>query len=402
MTKEQAERNIKLYYWFRLLDEPLFWGPILITFISKVSGMSLSQIYIMESICIIALFLLEVPSGALADLIGRKKTIFFGSCLLFVDITIFASAVNPFMIWFANLVWVTGFSLISGAETSLLFDTLKFLGREKEFKKIEGRAISYRLMLIAICSIAVGYLAGVHIRLPVYLSACFKFVFCVVVYFFVEPPRGINNKYNWRNHLKLMKVSFLFVANHREIKWIIGFVVLIAVASKIWFFTYNPYFELVELPIIYFGWLFFLLNVVASICSYFSDWLAKKLGDLGSIILIILVIGVPIFIMGNQVTTVAVFLILMQNIARGHLAPFMGHFLHQYLDSENRATVISIKSAAVAIAECMGLGMFGWALNLYSLPTCLQALGISVLVLGLVLVFWYLRIFGFWQENKGI
>ena len=393
MNTKQAERNVRLYYWFRLLDEPLFWGPILITFISRVSGMSLSDIYFMESICIIGLFLLEIPSGALADLIGRKKTIFFGSLFLLADIILFASASAPWMIWTANLIWVVGFSLISGAETSLLFDTLKFLGRENEFKKIEGRAIAYRLFLIALCSIGVGYLAEVNIRLPVYLSAFFKMFFCLVCYLFVEPPFSGQGKYNWRKHLEMMKISVLFVANHQKVKWIIAFTVLVGVISKIWFFTYNPYFELVELPLKYFGWIFCGLNLVAATSSWFSDWLSKKLGDLGSIILIVIVIAIPIILMGSFVSQTMVFLVILQNIARGHLTPFVGHFLHQYLDSENRATVVSIKSAVSSFGQFVGLGIFGWLLGIFSLPTCLIFLGITMLIGGLVLLFSYQKLF---------
>ncbi len=394
MTTQEAEKNVRLYYWFRLLDEPLFWGPILITFISRVSGMSLSQIYVMESICVVGLFLLEIPSGALADLIGRRKTILIGSCLLFCDIMVFASAINPAMIWIANLIWVCGFSLISGADSALLYDTLKVLGRESEFKKIEGRAISYRLFLLAGCAITVGYLASINIRLPVYLSAGFKLLFVVVIYFFIEPPMTRQGRYNWREHLGLMKISILFVANHKNIKWIISFVVIIGVASKIWFFSYNPYFELVDLPLIYFGWLFCGLNIIAAISSFFSDWIARKIGDLGSIILILAVIGIPILLMGSYVAKIMVLLVLMQNIARGHLTPFIGHFLNQYLDSENRATVISIKSAVVSLGQFVMLGLFGWSLKLYNLPSCLQILGVFTLALSLVLIVSYWRIFG--------
>ncbi|HPN81500.1 MAG TPA: hypothetical protein PK412_03070, partial [bacterium] len=79
MDIKQANRNVVLYYFFQLLREPLFWGPILISYIRHVSQMSLSEIYIMEATCLIGIMLLEIPSGALADLLGRRRTIFIGS-----------------------------------------------------------------------------------------------------------------------------------------------------------------------------------------------------------------------------------------------------------------------------------------------------------------------------------
>lgn len=390
MEKIKAERNIKLYYWFRLLDEPLFWAPILITFIQRVSGMSLPQIYFMESICIILMIVLEIPSGALADIIGRKKTIFLGSLFLLADIACFSLANSPQMIWSANLIWVVGFSLISGAETSLLYDSLKLLGRESEYKRIEGKAVSYRLFLIAICSIAAGYLAQIDIRLPVFLSVFFKIFFCWVCYLFTDPPMSNEGRYQIKDHLNLMKISILFVANHKKVKWVIGFSVLIGVVSKMWFFTYNPYFELVDLPLTYYGWIFFLLNAVAAVGSYCSDWLTRKLGDFGSLVLIILVIALPLMIMGTFVCQAMSLMVLWQNIARGHMHPFMGHFLHQYLDSANRATVTSIKSAVNSFGQFIGLLLFSWVLTVISLPQALQALGLFSLVAGV----WLLRRYG--------
>lgn len=98
MTRQQAERNIKLYYLFQLFKEPLFWGAILITFITRVSDMTLSDIYLMEAVCVIGIVVLDSPLGALADLIGRRTTILIGICIWSVKLFVFASAVNPLMI----------------------------------------------------------------------------------------------------------------------------------------------------------------------------------------------------------------------------------------------------------------------------------------------------------------
>lgn len=393
MHQEKVGRNIFLYYLFQLLREPLFWGPILITYITTVSNMSLSEIYFMESVVLWILIILEIPSGALSDLIGRRRTILIGSCILTCDCFLFSIANSSLMIWLSNSCWAIGFSLVSGADSSLLFDSLKYLKREGEFKKIEGRSISYRLMLIAPCSVIAGYLAQVNIRFPLYGSLIFVAINCLVVFLIVEPPISKESQYGFKKHLSLMGDSILFVITNLKIIWIIGFVVLIGGISKVWFFSYNPYFELVDLPIIYFGWIFFLLNIVGAISSYFSDYISRKFGELGSIILIILVMSAPVFIMGLWVSKLACLLVLMQNIARGYLTPFMGNFLHHYLDSKNRATVMSIKSAANSFGQFLMLVLFGFLLDIYPLPVCLQIMGIIMVLGGIIFVMTYFKIF---------
>ena len=382
-----------LYYFFQLLREPLFWGPILISYIRAVSQMSLSEIYIMEATCLVGIMLLEIPSGALADLLGRRRTIFIGSALMVAEQLVFALADSRLMIWSANLIWVVGISLVSGADSSLLFDSLKVLGREDDFKKIEGQSISFRLLLVAACSPLVGYLAGWNWRLPVGLGVVFIAFNCLVTYFFVEPPFAGRQKYTAAEHWRLMKLSVLFVSNHRPVKWVIAFSVLVGVISKVWFFSYNPYFELVNLPLSWYGWIFLGLNLVAAVFSHQGHRLWEKIGDFGSVLMILAIVSLPIMAMGLVVAWPLAFLVILQNVARGYCNPFLGHFLHRYLDSSNRATVVSIKSAVRGLAEFIMLGLFGLLLRLVSLPTGLVVLGAFSLSAAVWLVVSYRRIF---------
>ncbi len=399
MNQKLAERNLKLFYLFEAFREPLFWGAILITYIMKVSGMSLADIFFMESVCVFVMIFLEIPSGALADILGRKKTIIWGMFCELGCLILFALANSPWDIWIANIICFAGVALIHGADTSLLYDTLKFLGREtQDFKVIKGQAASGLLIICALSNLATGYLAEVNLRLPMYLAIGFFLISLVTGFFFTEPPLSQTEKFNLKRHWDLMKLSVLFVANHKKVKWLIAFTILIGTASKIWFFTYNPYFELVNLPLRYFGWIFFFMGVIAAASSFWANWLSKKLGDLGSIIAIIGLIGLPILAMGSYVATGMVLLVLIQNVVRGYLVPFTDHLLHDYLNSQNRATVFSIQSTVRGISDAIFLFGFAALLKIVSLPLGLQILGATTLTIGILLIAKYQRIFA--QQNS--
>ena len=89
-----------------------------------------------------------------------------------------------------------------------------------------------------------------------------------------------------------------------------------------------------------------------------------------------------------------VVLVLMQNVVRGYLKPFMGHFLHDHLDSDNRATVASVQSAVDGFGQVVLLGIFGLVLQVVSLPASLLLLGVFTLVAGGALLVAYPRVFG--------
>jgi hypothetical protein len=282
--------------------------------------------------------------------------------------------------------------LVSRADSSLLYDTLKAAGQTEKFKRIQGRSIGFRLFLVALASIMVGYLAEVQIRLPLFLCLPFMAANCLITYLFVEPQRS-QNHYGLKKHWDLMKLSILFVSNNKKVKWIIGYIVLIGVVSKIWFFTYNPYFELVGLPLKYFGYLFFGMNLIAALFSFFADKISRKLSDFVSLVLMVVLLGGPIVLMAAVVALPSVLLVLVQNIVRGYLKPFTDHFLHDRLNSENRATVMSVKSAVNGLGQFVFLGLFGLMLGMFSLTDSLLMLGVASLVISGYLLVRYQKIF---------
>ncbi|MCX6797743.1 MAG: MFS transporter [Candidatus Falkowbacteria bacterium] len=391
MNKKDALKNIRLYRLYVTFGEPLLWGPILISCLTHLGKMKLSEIYFMESVVLLGTIFLQIPTGALADLIGRKKTIIFGTGLMAVSIIWFALIKSPLGVWGSNITCMIGLTLCSGADSAFLYDTLKAINRESEYKKIDGQAMGNRLIIVAFCSILVGYLAQFSLRVPLILSVPGVLFAFIVTFFFKEPP--LTKKYSVKEQVCLMKNSLLFVARHKEVKWIIVFTTLIGVTSKIWFFTYNPYFELVKLNLQYYGYIFFVLNLVAWFFSRYAQPISERIKEKRAMILMVLLIGLPIIIMGSLISIISVVLVFPQNIVRGFMRPFFGELLNRHLNSENRATVLSVQSAVSGLAQFVALGGFGFLLISWGLPFCLQILGAAVILLGGLMIFRYKKVF---------
>ena len=391
MEQKEANQNIKLYAWFRIMRVPFFWGPILVTYIINIGKMSLSELYFMEAIVVFALIFVEIYSSAWADLLGRKKAMMLGSFLQLVAMILFALLDSPFLVWVSNILVMLGFAIVSGVDEAFLVDNLKEAGKEKDLTRINGQILSRIFIILAIGSIAAGYLYGIDPRLPMFLSVPSVFVSFVLTFFFKEPKRAVI--INHKEHFDFMKMSILFVANHKAIKWIIGYVAIIAVASKLWFFTYNPYFELVELDYKYFGWVFFSLNIVAWASSKYAYKIEGKMSEVSIVVLMLVLMGVPILLMGLFVSQLAIVLVLSENLVRGFKQPFFSTFINKHLDSKNRATVLSIKSAANAFISATSLWIFGLVLLKWELAMSLQILGLTILVLGSFIIWKYKKIF---------
>lgn len=391
MNAHDVSRNARLYALYLTFRDPIFWGPVLILSIMRLGKMELSDIYIMEAIVLTGFIFLEIPSGALADLIGRKKTIVAGSIFQVASKIVFFQIDCPLDVWIANILWMIGASLSSGADSAFLYDSLKEVGRESEYKKIEGRAMGNWLILVALGSLFAGFFAEYSLRLPMLLSIPGVILSCVATFFFREPPA--TKKYTPKEQLGIMKMSFLFVANHRKVKWILGFTTMIAIASKIWFFTYNPYFELVHLDLKYYGIIFFILNAIAWYFSRYADFFSKKIKEKRIMTMMVALICGPILFMGSVISVFSVGMVFLQNVVRGFMKPFFGEFLNRHLDSENRATVLSIQSSVSGFGQFVSLGAFGLLLSASGLAFSLQILGGTVLILGVWCIVAYRRIF---------
>jgi MFS family permease len=385
MNAREVERNVRLYRWFEALREPLFWGPILIHYLERVVHMKLADIYVMESVVVLLSVFLEAPTGALADLIGRKKTMCIGMVLLVAEAILFAAASAPWMAWCANIIWIIGFSLISGADNAFLYDTLKAGGQEHRNTEIRGKAMSLRLLLMAFCSLASGHLYALHPRLPSLLSLPFMAAGCASVFLMKEPLP--THRYCFSSQMRLMRESVACLLQNKQMLWLMGLICLIGATSKIWFFTYNPYFALAEIPVVYYGYIFFVLNMAAMLASRYAQHITKVLGPKRSICSMVLMMAVPIIVMGCVVSKASAFLVLCQNYVRGLSGPFLGSMFHDRIEhSHMRATIDSVSAGVSHLTQCISMFIFAALVRGFPLTTGLLALGLSFVAASVLLL----------------
>ena len=393
--KAKLERNLKLYAWFQMFREPLFWGPIAVKYMCEVSGMSLPELFFAEAVALLGVAVMEVPTGSLADHIGRKKTLMLGTATIICYMLVFAFANSPRDIWIGNFLWVIGFTLCSNADNALLYDSLLESKEKRDIesllKEIEGKAYGRRYLVMAGTSLLAGVLYDLDPRLTLLFSMPGIAISFVLTCFLEEPLK--TESYRITRQLAIVWNGTKSAASSPIILWIIGFMVLLNVSSLIWFFCYNPYFDLVKLDVKKFGVIFSFMNLIAWFFSVYSHSLEKKVGAKASILGMFVLIGAPIYLMGSFVSIYSIGLVTLQNVVRGFMLPFFSYFLNRYVSSEIRATVNSLRSAAIGFGGFVGLGVFEFLLKSNPLEFGLQVLGIGVLASGAIFIFWHGKLF---------
>lgn len=353
----EVAKNIKIYKIYSIFAELLILGPILVLYLIA-KGLSFTEIMILQSIAAVAVVVFEVPTGAVADKIGRKFSMVLGSVLWGLSLLIYILGNNFYVFAIAEIIFSLGFTFKSGADTALIYDSLKTLKREKEFQKIEGYARSLTFYAQGIGSIVAGFAYEVNIFLPMIISIGFMIVTACISMGFEEPPiEGKEGKFGV-NYIEQIKESGKYILGHEKIKAIILYSMVFFIFYRTGFWYFQPYMESVNIPVKYFGIIFFLFNIVAAQtsnrCYKIMEFTKPKTLTLMSNLLIS-----SFILLGTIKVSVGVLAILLQQVARGLYRPVTRKYMNKHIPSDKRATILSFHSLAVNIAVAVTLPFMG-------------------------------------------
>src|SRR3989344_4225458 len=148
MSSFQA--NIWKMYVFKFLLNMHFIGGVLVPFFLDWGQISFTQLMILESFFVFSIFLLEVPTGAVADYFGRKISLIFAAIMISIAAFVYSSYPNFYVFLLGEFLWAAGLAFLSGADEALVYDSLKEIKSEKKSKKIFGRFTSFGMTALMV------------------------------------------------------------------------------------------------------------------------------------------------------------------------------------------------------------------------------------------------------------
>jgi MFS family permease len=189
----EAERrayaaNIGKAYAYQLLHALQLWWPIWVIYLQVERGLSLTQITALDAPFFLVQLVSEVPTGAVADRFGRKTSLMIASLLVAAAVFVFGIAENYLVILVSYLLWGVGFTFQSGADSALIYESLKHVGRERDYTKIQGRYGSLESAGMIVGGLLGAPLAAAtDLSTPIVLSAGMSLLSFFVALTFKEP-----------------------------------------------------------------------------------------------------------------------------------------------------------------------------------------------------------------------
>ena len=365
---------IKTAKWFNLVM------PIVVLFYQE-NGLSMSQIFMLKSIYSIAMVVAELPSGYLADVWGCRRTLLAGAVMGTVGIVIYSlsSGFDGFVI--AEIVLGIGFSFVSGADSALLYDSLKAENKENEYIKYEGRITSGGNFAEALAGVAGGLLATFSLRTPYYFQIVVAASAIPAAWFLKEPQHALE-----RTHLKMKEILSILKLTYQqpEMRSAIFISAITGAATLTYAWFVQPYFQKAGVPVSVFGILWTLLNLSAGVFSMFSYRIDRWLGQRNTLLLIVIFISLGFILTSIEISLAGIVLLFGFYMVRGIATPVLKDLINQYTDSQVRATILSVRNFEIRIIFAAIGPALGYLTDTFSLQTALMVAGITYFIAAML------------------
>ena len=386
--------NIRTIYLMGFCHSFMVVIPVFVPLLQEY-GLSMSQVLQTQALFALTIALCEVPSGYLADIWGRRQAILLGSALNAVGFLslLTADSFLDFLVY--EIVLGVGFSLISGADLALLYDTEVYLqARGLPGGAGAGKSLSRLIAVEAAASGVAGVVASLlliwSMDAVVLVQAFTGLLPLLLGLTLLEVPRptsGVSHRNNARNIVELL----LF--GKPVVLWTAFAIAVFGLLALYVFWIYQKYWELQGVPLGYFGYIWAAFALTVSVAARYSSALEQRLGTRRLLYLIATLPLLALVGMAFGAGWLGVMFGFAIQFSRGISMSLFYEALNRRVPGEFRATVNSLVSLGVRAMFIVTGPVLGFALDHQGMrPTLLGLVAIFTPLMGLVLVPLVIRI----------
>ena len=237
--KTNWRKNIRVFTIDSILQ--WFYPAIVVWVLIWRTYLSFTEITLIMGVGLFVSLLLELPSGALADMIGRKKTVIIGRVCGVIGFALYGVSNNFWLFMVANIFYHANWAFESGALSALLYDSLKENGKEKEwYQKTEANTFFWCTIGLAVASVTGGYLYRFNLHLP-YMVSLIPAMGALIGAFYLEEPAIDTEKFSFRAYIRQNIEGAMHIVRNKLIGAISLFSILIEFIAYVglWY-LYEP------------------------------------------------------------------------------------------------------------------------------------------------------------------
>lgn len=365
-----------------------FIGPILFVFYTKHMGLTVSEYLFSDSLLFIIMALCEVPSGIIADFIGRKIVFTISQvaiCIGMLMLILVPSFKGAIIV--AIIYGVFG-ALRSGVSESILYETYERVNKLKDYEYIRSKSISLSFVVSIIFSILSGYIVEYNLILPIVLDLLMCIFILILTILLLEDDKEYNQK------------KKLLIPSKEEVDNVINIMIIASIlfsCSRVIFSFFQPLLIESKFKVVFLGYASALYSIVSAVSSFFYKKIRNNISSRNffKLILILQIIStIGIALIDGCLLIV---FILIQQVQRGIVGPFMYMEVNSYIDSQKnkRVSLMSLMYFLIGILTAISFYITSIISKKYGLRTSVV---IYVVVINAILTVSLVSFF----KNKNI
>ncbi len=374
-------KNVRLFIAFRLFFTARFYYPVFsILFLDF--GLSISEFALLNAIWAAVIVVAEVPSGALADTIGRRHLLVATGAMMVAELSLLCVAPRGggtllFGMFLVNRI-LSGLAeaSASGADEALAYDALKHEGMENQWGRVlevqmrvqslafVGAMVSGGLMydpevmgrLFSFLGIDLVVTQGVTLRIPLVMTLILGFLTLGCALAMEEPlPRAGTERPSIGDGFKMTCAAGRWIFATPFALAVIGAGLIFDGVMRMVITLSSQYYRAIGLPEASFGVIGALVAALGVVTPRLARHLAETHAPFFNLMVIFTATTISLIWMTFFSPFFGLFPALFLFAAMGMGTFFISHYLHHLAASEIRATVLSFKG----LAYNMSYGLMG-------------------------------------------
>ncbi len=342
------EANIWKSYVYRFLMNFQLWWPIWVIYLQHDRGLSLTQITLLDTPFFLLIVLAEIPTGAIADRFGRRVSLMLGSGMFAIAVAIFGIAESYIVILLAYTAWGLGLTFQSGADTAILYDSMKRAGREDEFQKVNSRlwALTSLAVLIAIL-IGAPIASATSYSVPILMSAAIA-VCAIPVAFLMHEPRE-ERESEAESYLSTVTHGIREAWSQPPLRYIILFSGILGAAVFTPLIFVQPFLDEHGVSTGNLGIWQAPVRAAGIVSALLTFQIVSRLGQRASFFALPIALGIGLFALGGFDSRWAYAGFLPLGMVAGMQNPVLASYINRRIPSTRRATMLSVQSVVASM-----------------------------------------------------
>lgn len=190
----------------------------LLPLIYTSQGLTLTEISILTLVANLSVFLFEIPTGIIADRLGKKQSVRMG---IFVDCIgifyILVSAKNFYSFFLWVIIQGLGVALVSGADSAMIFEYLKANKSEIEYHKVVSNISFLSRTSAFLATIVCGRLITISFNAALAATLGAKAISLALISFFPATAHSqVSDKVSIKQYFKSVIDGFALYKKNKD------------------------------------------------------------------------------------------------------------------------------------------------------------------------------------------